>query len=262
MHFHSVALSPTMSGHDKPIICTEYSGPGLFEFQPNLQFASLFAPWQESLTSPDEAVRTAKAKEVEQAIAAMYAHRETLPEQTQMFLMDAPAALEAKLRRIQARDIVKRNVLALSAGLQKTLYWDLWHDTSKRDDLLTLLYGKIKLMDYDDAGTLDRYYPQADAFPLMNHELEGVDGVQQITVSDRPSIYLFEAHRAGRPSVFVVWDQRDTFSGEAQPPVSFEWAWSSPTASAIDALGAQHDAPVQAGRVSLMVSDTPIFVRP
>ncbi len=49
----------------------------------------------------------------------------TLAPQTQMFMAGCPAELDAKYHRIQARSIVMRNIFALSAGVQKTLYWYL-----------------------------------------------------------------------------------------------------------------------------------------
>ncbi|MGH9762413.1 MAG: hypothetical protein ACREDR_18670 [Blastocatellia bacterium] len=36
-----------------------------------------------------------------------------------------------------------RNIFALSAGVQKTLYWQLLQAAGDRDDLMTLMYGKI-----------------------------------------------------------------------------------------------------------------------
>ena len=81
-------------------------------------------------------------------IAALYAKRDTLAPQTQMFLAGCPKDLQEKFHRIACRDLVMRNLLAFSSGVQKTMYWDLWHDTSN-DDLMHLMYARFRLLDYD-----------------------------------------------------------------------------------------------------------------
>jgi hypothetical protein len=60
----------------------------------------------------------------------------------------------------------------------------------------------------------------------------------------------------------VVWDQRDPFSGEDDPPVPFDWPWPATKATAVDALGQPQPAEVVGGRVQLRVSPTPLFVTP
>jgi hypothetical protein len=42
---------------------------------------------------------------------------------------------------------------------------------------------------------------------------------------------------AGRGPLLVVWDQRDPFHGEDEPPVAFDWPCPSARATAVDALG-------------------------
>jgi uridylate kinase len=161
-------------GYEKPIICTEYNGPGFFELLENLQYVSLAEPWTASITDADADARAAGAAAGASGIAALYARMDSLAPQTQMFMAGCPQQLDQKLRRMQCRDLVMRNVLALSAGMQKTLYWDLWHDTEKRDDLMQLMYAKLKLMDYED-GVLRKRYPAADALQRMTETLRGVE---------------------------------------------------------------------------------------
>jgi hypothetical protein len=185
----------------------------------------------------------------------------TLAQETQMFMAGAPAALEEKLRRLQARDLVMRNVLALSAGVKRTLYWDLWHDTSDPHELMALLFGKIKLMDYRD-GALTEYHPHAEAFRRMSDHLRGVQQVVRLEVAGRPSLQLFEVRRRDRSPVHVVWDDRDVFTGEDQPPVAFQRAWPHPAAEATDALGRRPPVRVLDGRLELEVADTPVFIEP
>ena len=241
-------------GHEKPILCTEYDGPGFFEFPPNIAYGSAVMKWAQSVANGDS---RGGAEEV----AALYTKMGTLAKETQMFMEGCSADLQRKLERLQARDLVMRNMLALSAGVQKTMYWDLWHGTGRRDDMMHLMYSKMKLLEYD-GGALTKRYPLADAFERMATELAGVESVERIAVPDKPSIYLFEVKRAKRAPLFVVWEKRDAFSGEDQPSIAFEWPWVFANASATDALGNAVTAKVQDGRAHLPVSVTPVFITP
>ena len=169
------------------------------------------------------------------------------------------SADDVQFHRIACRDLVMRNLLALSSGVQKTMYWDLWHDTSNRDDLMHLMYARFRLLDYD-GGVLKKRYPSADAFRRMTEALDGVESVRRVEVPGRPAIYLFEVSRRKWDPVFVVLERRDVFSGEDQPAVTFERAWDTPAAKAFDALGQDVHARVTDGRLSLPVSATPIFI--
>ena len=248
-------------GYQKPIICTEYNGPGFFEFPVNRQYVGLVTQWAGAITGGAMERGTDPADATKNPIAALYAKRDTLAPQTQMFLAGCPKDLEEKFHRIACRDLVMRNLLALSSGVQKTMYWDLWHDTSKRDDLMHLMYARFRLLDYD-GGVLKKRYPSADAFRRMTEALAGVEAVRRVEVPGRPATYLFEVSRRKWEPVFVVWERRDVFSGEDQPAVTFEWAWDTPAAKAFDALGQDVHARVTDGRLSLSVSATPIFIAP
>ncbi|MGA2182224.1 MAG: hypothetical protein ABSH47_04285 [Bryobacteraceae bacterium] len=243
-------------GHEKPILCTEYNGPGFFEFAPNIAYVSAVMKWAQSVANGDG--RGGEA-DVAALYAALYSKTSTLATQTQMFMEGCSAELQKKLERLQARDLVMRNLLALSAGVQKTMYWDLWHDTSRRNDMMHLMYAKCKLLEHE-GGALMKRYPLAGAFERMAKELAGVESVERIAVPERPSIYLFEVKRAKREPLYVVWERRDVFSGEDQPAVSFDWPWAFPEASASDALGQAVVTTLQDGRIRLPVSVTPVFV--
>jgi hypothetical protein len=244
-------------GHEKPILCTEYNGPGFFEFAASFAYVPIVMKWAQSVAEGD-------ARGGENEVAALYAKMDTLAKQTQMFMEGCSAELQRKLERLQARDLVMRNLLALSAGVQKTMYWDLWHDTTgtspgRRDDMMHLMFAKCKLLEHE-GGALTKRYPLADAFERMARELAGVQSVERIAVPDRPSMYLFEVKRARRAPLFVVWERRDVFSGEDQPAIPFDWPWTFSEASAADALGQMIAATVQDGRVRLPVSVTPVFL--
>jgi hypothetical protein len=121
---------------------------------------------------------------------------------------------------------------------------------------MNLMYGKIQLMD----GALKKRYPLGDAYQRMASALAGVERVTRIAVADRPAVFLFDVQRRGRPAMRVVWERRDTLSGEDQPATPFDCEWKFRGATARDALGAAVPVKVSSGRLHLETSLTPVFV--
>jgi hypothetical protein len=155
-----------------------------------------------------------------------------------------------------------RNLLALSAGVRRTVCWNLAPEIPGYENplsIMDLLFGKLALLAYE--GTeLSRRHPSADAFALTAAQLAGVEEVTRVELADRPELFVFEVARRGRGPLLVVWEQRDPFTGEGQPPAAFGWPWPAAGAHAVDALGQAHPAAVRDGRVELAVSLTPVFV--
>jgi hypothetical protein len=245
-------------GPVKPVICNEYGGPGLFEFRENHAYLPLIQTWSEAVTSPDGKGMPQTDQHGANRIAELYSQMSSLAPQTQMFMQGCPPELEAKYHRIQSRSVVMRNLLALSDGVQKTLYWDLLYASGPRDDLMTLMYGKIGLISMEN-GQL-KHHPTADVFKRMAQKLAGVREVTRVLVSGQPSIFLFKVKRDSRAFLYVVWERRDAFTGEDAPPVTTIWPWSEPTAAGVDTFGVKVPVTVAQGKVSLPVSLTPIYV--
>jgi hypothetical protein len=123
-----------------------------------------------------------------------------------------------------------------------------------------LLIGKLPLLGYRD-GELSVRHPAADTFALLARALAGARTVSRITPDDQPgTLRAFEASRAGRGPLLVLWDQRDPFDGEDQPPLTVTWPWPAPAASVTDALGQTSTIPAQDGRLRLPVTDTPLLI--
>ncbi|HEY3268137.1 MAG TPA: hypothetical protein VGM37_14530 [Armatimonadota bacterium] len=255
MRMHMAAL-----GKVKPIVCTEYNGPGLFEYPVNRQYVGMVSQWAAAIAQSQAANGQGNTAQ-SNPVTGLYERRDTLAPETQMFLQGATQTLQDKFYRIQCRDLVMRNVFALSAGVQKTLFWDLWHDASQRDDLMTLMYGKQRLMDYED-GVLKRRYPAADAFQRMTEALAGVRLVTRVIVPNSPSLYVFEVAGRKRHPMFVAWEKRDSFTGEDAPARLYDWAWKARGARAADAFGRMVPAKVEHGRLYIPVSLTPIYIEP
>ena len=253
---HYIADMMSRCGHPKPIICCEYNGPGFYEFPANIAYVKLVADWSKSIA---DSSTTRLAPAGGEGVASLYQKMAQLAPQTQMFMMGCAPDLDAKLRRMQCRDLVMRNMLAFSAGVHKTLFWDLWHDTSDKNDVMTLMYGKLKMMDKQN-DVLSVQFPVAGAFWRMTQILAGIDSVKRIEMPDNPTIFLFETHCRPDRQVYVVWQRRDAFSGEDQPPIKFTWSAPLRDPKATDALGKTVGITRESGQLSVMLSNTPIYV--
>ncbi len=247
-------------GYDKPFFSTEYGGPNLYEFPANLKYVALVLAWSQAMAKTGGA-NTSGPDSPRGKIEAMYKDMSSLAPQTQMFMLDCPPELNAKYERIQARSLVMRNVLGLSAGVQKMLYWQFLYGHGDRDDVMTLMYGKIGMVGFEN-GELKKRYLVADVFERMAKALAGVRVVKKVEVPGKPDIFLFEVDRGTRRPAYVVWQKRDAFTGEDAPPVAVDWAWTRKKATAVDALGQTIPVAVRKHRVQLSVSLTPVFVEP
>jgi len=237
-------------GGEKPIFCTEYNGPGFFEMRENLKYVPLVVKWSSQVASQG-------ADRGQNGVSELYKDPASLPPQTQMFLMGGDKDLDAKLRRMQCRDLVIRNVLALSAGVSRTMFWDFWHDTTQRDDVMTLMYGKLKMFELE-GGKFVHPYPVAEAFARMTSMLRGVTSIRPVT-DIASNVMAFEADCGRRGSVLVAWTKADPMSEEpAGGDVSLPWKSSS--AVALDALGASPSVRVGGGQVTLKLGPTPVFI--
>ena len=182
----------------------------------------------------------------------------SLPPQTQMFMLGCSPELEAKIERLQARDLVMRNLFAFSAGVETTMFWDLWHNTSRRDDMMHLMFSKLKLMELEEGGLARR--PLASAFERMARALRGLQSARRIAPETDPSVLVFEVLRRDRGLLYVAWQRQDTFSGEDAPGTPFELDWKEPTCVVVGALEAVPPFTVENGRLSLLLSNTPVFI--
>jgi hypothetical protein len=79
-------------------------------------------------------------------------------------------------------------------------------------------------------------------------------------VDGRPSLYVVEVDRGGRGPLLVLWERRDAFDGEAEPPDPVAWPWPDSAVTAVDAFGVPVPVEVHNGEVKLSISDTPVFL--
>ncbi len=255
-------------GVDKPIVCTEYDGPLFFEAPDHRRHAPQVARLlNEAVEALIQGEGESAARRIAREVAALRENMATLPPHVQMFIPGAPEALDRRLRRLQACDLVIRNILALSAGVQKTIYWQLAFDpddptadAAGRDSIWSLIYGKIGLVELAEEKIAHRH-PAADAFARMADALRGMERIARVPTG-RSTSYVFKVTRQGRTPLFVLWERAELFDTESEPVVRVELRWDEPAARARDALGGEVAVRIAHGRLTLPVSSMPVFLEP
>ncbi|MGW9434236.1 hypothetical protein ACWHA1_40780, partial [Streptomyces decoyicus] len=258
-------------GYERPVVAGEYNGPTLFEFpeaQSVFQQTMMAAFAAQGPAAPGTRPADATSDETppeapdRTTMRTLYARMAQLPPQLQMFMEDCPPELAAKRDRINCRQIVTRNVLALAAGVTRTVCWNLAPEIPGYRDRLNMmgfLFGKLALMDYDGTG-LTRRHPSADTFALLAACLDGTTHVRRIDVEGRPDLYAFEVSRAGRGPLHVLWAAGDAFTGEDEPGTPVDWPWPHPTAHGLDAFGTRVPVQRDGNAVRVRPSVTPLFL--
>jgi hypothetical protein len=229
------------AGTERPIVANEYAGPTFFEFHANRRW---FAALQGPGATPE-------------AVRALRARAATLPPETRMFLQPDDAEMAARLFRLQSNDLVVRNMLALSSGVERTAIFDLWHDTSQPDAPNTVLYGALKLLDHDATG-LNRELPLAAPFRRLALALAGTARVERIALAASPDVYAFRVERRGRPALLVAW-RRPATPGAASAPLSVAIPWHGTIKGGMAIDGSAVAVTARRGMASLVVTEVPVL---
>jgi len=254
-------------GYEKPILAGEYSGPSLFEFPEaegamQKELSHLFSAPPAAL-SKEELGRAVREDSAERrAMRGLYARMQHLPPKLQMFMVGCPADLESKRHRIACRQLVMRNILAISCGVSRTLYWNLAPEVPGPADayqIMHLLIGKYPLLDYR-VGKLDYRQPEADTFELLARSLAGISTLTRLQIEGEGTIFAFVMEREHREPILILWDQRDAFDGEHAPPIEVKIPWSAGRADAVDVFGKALPVRVFARSLQMSVSDTPVLI--
>jgi hypothetical protein len=229
------------AGGHQPIIATEYAGPSFFEFANNRRwFVALQGP------AASATVNELMAKEAE------------LPIETRMFLTNASTDAARRLQTLQARDLVVRNLLALSSGIQKTAFWDLWHDTSDRGSANALMYGTLHLLDHEEGNTM-RPTALGGAYARMTAKLGDATRVERLQVADVPDVFAFRVSRSRGVPVLVAWRRTATAVDDATPKVAL-LPWSGMRVHVTTLSGESIEASIDREGIRLPLSSEPIFV--
>ena len=265
-HIDLVRVMMRRHGYEKPVVVGEYNGPTLFEF-PELEMllqrtvADAFA--KDGGGDFDAATLARQAETPDRrAMRALYDRMASLPPQMQMFMDGCSDELAAKRHRINCREIVTRNLLALSTGVTRTVCWNLGPEVPNYDDpynLMGFLSGKFALMAY--AGkVLQHLHPAAKTFRQLAWQL--ADATEVTRLESDENITVIEVQRERRPPLTVFWRNGDVFAGDDEPGIAVEWRWRKGTPTAIDAFGASLPCECEHDALRLTVSVTPVFVTP
>jgi hypothetical protein len=163
-----------------------------------------------------------------------------------MFMRGCPPVLEAKRDRINCREIVMRNLLALSAGVRRTVCWNLAPEIPGYENPLSvmdLLFGKFVLLGYD-GGELRIRHPSAKRSRCWPSSSPASRPCPALTRRSGRTCSCSRYAAAGGAA--AVWRQRDSFHREDEPPVPFDWPWPAAYAEVVDAFGQAQ--PVEARR--------------
>ena len=271
---HVATVREMMRGHgcERPVVVGEYNGPTLFEL-PELDgvlqrtMAAAFADaGGEPAFSTSELAATAVTETPERrAMKRLYGTMDTLPPELQMFMAGCPPELDALRDRINCRQVVSRNLLALAEGVRRTVCWHLAPEVGNYEDpftMMELMHGKLPLLAYQD-GQLGRRRPAADSFRRLAAQMDGARSVIRIETDEQPGLRAFSVDRPERGPLTVMWRDGDLVGGEHDPPAPTEWLWPYGAVVAIDALGAPVPVSLEhgrVGRVRLPVGVTPVFL--
>ena len=259
-------------GYLKPVVVGEHAGPQPFEFGEAMAvmqetFAAAFAEAAGSSPAQSTDELTARACQdtpERRVMTALYDRMESLPPRLQMFMAGCPAELEARRQRINCRQVVMRTLLALSEGVRRTAYWNLAPEYPGPVDhlqMMHLMIGKLPLLGYRD-GELAVRHPAAETFALLAQKMAGARSRVPGHGGRSARPYAFEVDRAGRGPLLVIWDHRDPFDGEDEPPAEVSWPWPAASATVTDVFGRTRTASCRGGRLRCRLGRTRSSCRP
>lgn len=210
-------------GYDKPILVGEYNGPlpieypEAFDALAEVLQSGATKPWHR-LSAQEFLAGKLSPAPARDAMKRLYERMDELPPTLQMFMTDCPDDLDDLRHRLNARDLVIRNLLALSCGIQRTVCWQIRPDVpdpSDRYEFLRLMFAKFNLLPYDDRGGAK--YPCADTFAQVAGRVTGAETVRRIELPHQSDLYLFEIIRNGQPTARVSWVRRDGINDDPEP---------------------------------------------
>lgn len=255
-------------GYDRPVIVGEYNGPtpfevpGLDEVLQQAMAAAFSADRTVDLSTGGLAASVDGETPERRAMRALYAAMPELPEAMQMFMAGCAPELDERRDRINCREIVTTNLLALAAGVRRTVCWHLAPEVPNFEDHLTmmdLMHGKLPLLAYE-GGRLGRRRPAADTFHRLAGELDGAVAVNRVEVADHPEVFAVTVEHPCRGPLAVLWTAGDLITGEDEAPTVVEWPWPYDAVYAFDVFGAAQQVDLDDGRARVAVSVTPVFV--
>ena len=147
-------------GYEKELVVGEYNAPwpNLYPDATAAMEQAMAAVFAAGAAAGVEMARTRLATPPSLSVPLrdhmerLYGQMASLPLQLQMFMRGCPPELEEKRHRINCRELVMRNLLALSAGVRRTVCWNLAPEVPGYENplsIMDLLFGKLALLDFE-----------------------------------------------------------------------------------------------------------------
>lgn len=234
-----------------PLWVTEYGGPVPQEF------TSREESWYNDLLRELESDPCLMSTD----LLSTPLHPEGYPDRLRMFATGIEPELTARRNRIQGRQMVKRTLLALSAGAEKLFWWNLFPGSGlTRTGCVSVhpVFGKMGLMTEIPGGVL-MPNPTYVYYQTMAGYIEGAVAVDEVETGN-PEMYVFEVMHADGSTLYVVWEQRDQFSGEDDAPVEFSLRVPWDVVRVEGLFGGIKTVSAADGVVIVEVDDTPVFI--
>ena len=230
------------NGGEKPVIASEMSGPGFFEFKGNRRYAgALFGPGAGA-----------------DAIRKLRQSLDTLPPEARMFL-DTPASPAGQqLLRVQTEDLVIRSVLALSAGVGRAAWFEIWHDNRDPDSTHDIINSPTGVFTRNDGG-LASATPLGAVFSRVAQALGEARSVTRIDMAGDDDVQAYRVDRGGTAPLLIAW-RRPQRRGEEVAPRPARLRWPSPSCAATRADGAPVAVTCSGGAAVLTLTDMPVFI--
>lgn len=230
------------NGGEKPVIASETSGPGFFEFKGNRRYAgAFFGP----AAGPE-------------AVPKLRQSLDTLPPEGRMFLDTPDSPAGRQLLRVQTEDLVIRNVLALSAGVERVAWFDVWHDTRDPDASHDIINSPTGLFERD-AGGLGKATPLGEAFGRVAHALGQARSVTRIDVAGEDDVQAYRVDRRGAAPLLIAW-LRPPHRGEQLAARPVRIRWPAKACKGVAATGAPVETICRSGMLALALTDMPVII--
>lgn len=226
-------------GYEKPIVCTEFGGPDPREFPEQYQSLSrVIKPLYDS-------------SNLDEAFAKLESMREEglVPPEMDMFLVNTSPELEEKRNQIHCRDLIQRHLIILSSDVKELWYWNL------QSSGLHPIFSKMRLMDPEGWNKLPPYY----CYQRMIRQIGNVKAVKRVS-TENENICLFNLTMQDDSTKYVIWERRDMFHGEDQPPTPFEFKTDWKKVKITDVFGNEEVKSATDGALSLGITNTPLFI--
>ena len=229
------------NGGEKPVIASEMSGPGFFEFKGNRRYAAaLFGPG----AGPD-------------AIRKLRQSLDALPPEARMFLDTPTSSAGQQLLRVQTEDLVIRSVLALSAGVERAAWFEIWHDNRDPDSTHDIINSPTGLFTRTDGGLASATRLGA-VFSRVAQALGEARSVTRIDVAGEEDVQAYRVDRSGAAPLLIAW-RRPPQRGEEVVPRPVRLRWSSSCAGT-RADGAPVAVTCSGGAAVFTLTDMPVFI--